>query len=98
MKVRIIQLLCPSRHCIVATAYESKDGQAIPEMTDRLRESFEQLVTAGLNPWCGLCQSKSLTYEDQPTIFRTMAEAMPHLQQHSDKQASVREYLRASRS
>jgi hypothetical protein len=25
-KVRIVQLLCPNRHCIPALAYESPDG------------------------------------------------------------------------
>lgn len=98
MNVRIVQLLCPSRHCVVATAYESEDGEPIPEFTDRLRASFEARVVKELNPWCGLCRSTALTYEDEPTVFRTMAEALPFLQASSDEMATVREYLRASRS
>lgn len=98
MKVRIVQLLCPSRHCIVATAYESEDGQPIPEMAERVRTWFDEMVAKGANPWCGICQSRTLIPEDNETIYGTMAEAMPFLQEASDRQAFTREYLRASRS
>jgi hypothetical protein len=99
-RVRIVQMLCPSRHCITATAYESPDGEPMPEITDRLRRQTEQLIEKGINPWCGICQAKEPTWncEDRPTLYATMAEALPHLQLQSDRQATVREYLRASRS
>jgi hypothetical protein len=98
-KVRIVQLLCPQRHCIIATAYESPDGKQIPEMTDHLRKQVEESIElGGMNPWCGICQSRKWTYEDQPTIYATMDAAMPWLQANSDRQAFTREYFRASRS
>lgn len=94
MKVRIVQMLCPSRHCVVATAYEAHDGEAIPEMVDHLKEMFAK---SGANPWCGLCQSKNLRCEDQPTRFTTMIEAAPYLAENAARQAATREYFRASR-
>ncbi len=98
-KVRIVQVLCPSRHCILATAYESPHGEAMLEVTSNLQRQVALLIEKGsLNPWCGICRSRQWTYEDEPTIFATMAAAMPHLQAASDRQQSVREYLRASRS
>jgi hypothetical protein len=97
MKVRIVQLLCPQRHCIMAMAYESPDGQQIPEISERLREAFRDWVARGGNPWCGLCHSRKLEAEDRPTHFRSMQEAMPFLQAEEAKQALTREYFRASR-
>ncbi len=98
-KVRIVQLLCPQRHCIVATAYETPHGEPIPEITDRLQQQFQQLCDkAGIKHSCGICRSTTLLPEDKPTIFRTMDEAMPFLQESSDAQAATRQYLRASRS
>jgi hypothetical protein len=99
-KVRIVQVLCPRRHCIVATAYESPDGEPMPEVTDRLKQQTDSMIEKGVNPWCGICLAKkaSWIYEDSPTIFATMKAALPHLQEASDRNKAVREYLRASRS
>ena len=97
-KVRIVQLLCPSRHCIVATAYESSDGAEIPEMAERLRESFADWVKHGANPWCGICHSRDLRAEDRPTRFATMAEAAPHLAENAAAQAVTRQYFKASKN
>ena len=94
-KVRIVQLLCASRHCIVATAYESSDGAEIPEIAERLREFFADWVKAGANPWCGLCNSRDLRAEDQPTRWATMDEAAPHLAENAAAQAATRAYFKA---
>jgi hypothetical protein len=96
-KVRIVQLLCPSRHCIVSTAYESPDGAEIPEMTERLLDIFADWVAKGTNPWCGLCYSRNLRPEDRPTKYATLAEAMPHLEEMQRQQAVTREFFKASK-
>ena len=96
-KVRIVQLLCPQRHCIVSTAYESPDGAEIPEMTERVREGFAELVKTGVNPWCGLCYSRDLRAEDRPTKFATLDEAMPHLMESAKQQAATRRFFKASK-
>jgi hypothetical protein len=96
-KVRIVQLLCPERHCIIATYYESPDGEAIPEMTDRLREMFADFLKAGANPWCGICNSRNLHPEDAASIFATMAEAKPFIEKCALDQALTREYFKASK-
>lgn len=96
-KVRIVQLLCPQRHCILATAYESADGAEIPEIAERVKEKFGSLVNDGVNPWCGICKSRDLHPEDKPTTFATMAEALPFLEELSRRQALTREYFKASR-
>jgi len=97
-KVRIVQLLCPERHCIISTAYESPDGAEIPEIAQRLRERFEEMVKAGLNPWCGICLSRKLEPEDRPSIFATMKEAIPHLREAERLQAQAREYFKARKN
>ena len=97
-KVRIVQVLCPSRHCIVATAYESPDGEELPKLTERLRKQVEDLMAAGnMNPWCGLCNSRQWTYEDRATAYATIAEALPALAETERRNAATREYFRASR-
>lgn len=77
MKVRMIQLLCPSRHCIVAAAYESNSGE--PDLAT-LSDFKGQVQKLGLNPWCGICGSRDLKYEDMATKFATMEEAKPHIE------------------
>ena len=94
MKVRIIQLLCPERHCVVAVAYDSADGQPIPEMTQEL---LTQFAASGLDPWCGICRSRTLTPEDMPMRFKTMGEAAPFLEELARRQAWTREYFKTSK-
>lgn len=98
MKVRMIQLLCPARHCMMAVVYESPDGEPDPAKTvaflDALALMYEKKI---VNPWCGLCQSRTLTPEDKPTKFATLAEARPHLQEQERQQAIVREAVEATR-
>jgi hypothetical protein len=97
-KVRIVQLLCPSRHCVVATAYESPDGAEIPEMAERLREFFADWVQRGANPWCGLCRSRDLHADDQPTGFSALTEAEPYLRESERRQAATRQFFKASKN
>lgn len=99
MRVRIVQLLCPSRHCIVAAAYESADGEPDPAMAAHMKGMFDAGVKTGaLNPWCGICGSRELWHEDMPTRFQTMEEARPVIEEEERKQAATREMLRAGRN
>lgn len=97
-KARIVQLLCPQRHCIVATAYESPDGAEMPEMSERLLEWFAKLLAAGANPWCDICHSRNLKPEDRATRFATLAEAKPHLKESALRQAATLTYLKGARN
>jgi hypothetical protein len=96
-KVRIVQLLCPQRHCIVATAYQSPDGEVVPEITDVPQGKFAHMVELGVNPWCGICSSRDLQPEDRPTPYATLAEAAPFLRHLADAQAATRAFFRASK-
>lgn len=73
--VHITQLLCPSRHCILATAYESEKGSA-QQAVELLQATASELK---IHPWCGICGSTELVYEDRATPFRTLSQAMPTL-------------------
>ena len=97
MKVRIVQLLCPQRHCIVANAYESPDGNELSEMVGHLEAWFAEWIRKGARPRCGICQSGDLHYEDMPTRFSTMTEAQPYIEELARRQAFTRVYFRASR-
>jgi hypothetical protein len=77
--IHIIQLLCPERHCLLATVYDprEKDGAAaLAEMKAAVERAIERNI---IEPECGLCRSRDWRYEDQPTIFKTLDEAIPVL-------------------
>jgi len=98
-KVRIVQLLCPQRHCVLAAAYEAPDGTEDTDIAIRLHAEFNRLVGNGvLNPWCGLCGSLSLRAEDSPTPFATMEEAAPHLYENERQQLETSKCLKASKN
>lgn len=92
--VWLAQCLCPSRHCIAATAAEADSlGAATPDVLDPLRVAVAKLLRSGaINPWCGLCRAEAATwrYEIGRTRFRTMAEAAPELKAMEAEQAIVR--------
>lgn len=99
MKVRIIQLLCPARHCMMAVAYESATGEALPDKMQAFQESVKIGFGARVfNPWCGICRSHQLVYEDGATIFKTMEEAMPFLREMEKRQAWTRKFFEGGRN
>lgn len=75
MRVHLIQLLCPQRHCIFAGAYE--DDKDTYEGTVAAMEE----IKGGSPAWCGLCHASAATwkYEDRVLACATLAEAMPAL-------------------
>jgi hypothetical protein len=94
-KIRIIQHLCPSRHCITALAYESPTGEIDPQQVNRLKAMEQENQ---IDQWCGLCGSRELVYEDMPTIFKTMEESRIKLRQAAEAQAETRAWWKASKS
>jgi hypothetical protein len=99
MKVRIIQLLCPERHCVLALAYESSTGEADPEKSLLMEAEWKKLVeNRQMNPWCGGCRSRALALEDSPTIFTTLEEARPFLTAAEKAQADMAARWKAGRN
>lgn len=94
MKVRIIQCLCPNRHCILAVTYATNTGKCIPEFADTFRQSVDKLIAQKqITPTCAICGSASteFTYEDAPTKFKTMEEARPEMERLEEQQRLSRE-------
>jgi hypothetical protein len=92
--IRLIQYLCPERHCIVGMAYDARERTA----EDALNLLKNSLAEAGLNPWCGICGSRNLWFEDAATKFVSLEEALPRLKEEEAKQILSRaliENLRA---
>jgi hypothetical protein len=79
--IRIAQLLCPQRHCILALAFDDRaysDKWAANELVARFFANVEQRI---LNRQCGLCGSTQLRAEVGVTRFANMAKAAPFLAQ-----------------
>lgn len=84
--VRIVQLLCPARHCIVGAAYE-----AASEADAAQTQMLAGLIHSGaIKAWCGICGSRELHFEDAATRFATMAEAQPHVDRLQDENVITR--------
>lgn len=99
--IHIIQCLCPQRHCVLAVAYD--DAKTTGKEALELFQSAVLMAVegAGLNPWCGLCQSQDWFYEDGVTRFTTLEEAKPFLKQCEADQLASRAIIdetRASRN
>lgn len=95
--VRIVQLLCPDRHCIFAISCE------YPEMSDEnaikaAEAIWEQMLQGGVNPWCALCNNRELVFETGQTHFKTMKEAYPHLKEMELRQMATQMRLLAERN
>ena len=97
MRVRILQLLCPQRHCMLAVAYETDSGEADP---DKPAELERRMAAMGLEarPPCGICHSRKFHLEDHPTRFETMAEAKPVLEAVAEAQRMTAAFLKAAKN
>ena len=85
-KVHIVQLLCESRHCLFGTVYEEgmcTNLQAVEFLKDQMRR-------LNANPWCGICGSHNLNFEDGVTKFDSMEEATPFIEAEQEKNAITR--------
>ena len=54
-----------------------------------------RILIRDFNPWCGICRARECTwtYEDKPTKFATMEEALPELRRLEAEQAHFRSVL-----
>jgi hypothetical protein len=91
--IHLLQCMCPSRHCIVAIAY---DPDSLPAET--AMNGFQSLVGVliqqkRIDPFCGLCGSRVWHYEDGVSKFKTVQEAMPMLQALELQQARFRQFI-----
>jgi hypothetical protein len=93
MSVHLIQLLCPKRHCIIAMPYLSEQERG-KERTIALIDAAQKALL--FNPWCGICGSRELVYEDGKTVFKTLEEAMPMLRKLEEDNLMSRQLLDAS--
>lgn len=92
--IRLVQCLCPHRHCIMALAFDPR-AMADSEATDRLKESIAELIAEkSINPWCELCRSREWHYEVGVTGFATLEQARPILQEEQARQLATQAYFR----
>jgi hypothetical protein len=90
-RVFLVQYLCPERHCILAVAYEEGSG-SFEEAKGQIRLGMQ---AAGVNPWCGICGSRDLSFEEGLTPFASIEEAMTPLLEGSRAQQESRQLLDA---
>ena len=76
MAVRIVQLLCPRRHCIIAGAYEEGSGTS----AHTTRALMEMMTALSIEERCALCNSTDLKFEDALTKYASLGEARAALE------------------
>jgi len=83
MRPKVVQCLCPQRHCILALAFKDEvpDAEAIAYARGAVAsvmgethydpETLKLLgLTFPLNPWCGLCGAKADTWRYEVGVMR----------------------------
>lgn len=85
-KIKIMQLLCPMRHCLVGLAYDP-ETTTNKEAVELLKKGIKAM---NLNRWCGLCGSRNLCFETGATVFDSMAEAGKFLVAEEKKNLATR--------
>jgi hypothetical protein len=91
--IHLIQWLCPNRHCLLAVAYDPED-----QGYDISLAGLKQFaISLGVKPECFLCGSTQLVYEDAATVFNTMEEAIPHLEEQHNQNMRARLMMNAIR-
>ena len=102
--IRIVQCLCPSRHCLTAFAYhpgvsvgKRLDAPAEITLTEENAVDYMRLIVEDTIPAaqrrCGICGSADLRFEDAKTAFESMEEALPHLDRVERANAFARAVL-----
>jgi len=87
--VKLVQMLCPQRHCLLASAYAEGAGNFLEAC-----EQLEGIIRdAGMNRWCAICGSRDLRFEEGTTSYQTMAEALPHLMANEQRCIDSRRLL-----
>jgi hypothetical protein len=74
--VKIVQLLCPKSHCLLAVAYE-EGRSSFGESCDALKSMIGP--KGQFNDHCGICGSRELRCEEGKTGYRSLQEAAPAL-------------------
>lgn len=89
--IKIAQLLCPSRHCFMAIAFDGAD-RTDDEGARLLGEaSYQHMVRNGWK--CALCGSMEYKIEIGETRFATMEQALPAIRACETDQLATRAYL-----
>jgi hypothetical protein len=98
-KVYLAQLKCPDNHCVLAAAREFETPEEAQVLGTLLMERFGVLVAAKqMNYECVLCHSMQLHVDIQPTVYRSLEEALPHLRAEEERQALTARMIRQSRN
>jgi hypothetical protein len=92
-KIHVTQCLCPKRHNIAAIVWEEPEFTpeiGIAKLKSMVQHLFE---TKAVNPWCGICLSRDLGYEDGISKFTTMPEALSAMAASQVQQAISRDII-----
>lgn len=94
-RIWIAQVLCPYRHCILATAFDEADDDPT-DAKDDLWSSVTLGVTAGrLDRRCGICGDDMILWhvEAGPTRWTTIDEARPFLKEAQRANLATRAFI-----
>jgi hypothetical protein len=101
-KPRIAQLLCPSRHCISAVAYQPDADRTTPEIiAQQLQQHMDLAIQLKIfNPWCAICRAPRSSWfvDDQEMRFASLGEARGYLAYCEREQRAAAAFWKHSRA
>jgi hypothetical protein len=93
----IAQILCPERHCILASAFDDKQRSRRQVMA-QLVVAVEQMVANGtIDRECVICGSAAWRVESGRTNYATMDAARPELERLERENDATRRFFTAVR-
>jgi hypothetical protein len=95
--IHIMQVLCPSRHCFMAAAWDDTTTEQAA-VAYRLGKEVGEWVAAGNPRACALCGATDFMLDDGVTRFTTLEEARPHIEEQERLQWLIREVILRDRN
>ena len=89
--IKIAQLLCPSRHCFLAVAFDPAKVTEADACIELGQSAAEHMKRHGST--CAICGSGDFTIEILVTPFDSMVEATPMIVSCLEAQLATRDYL-----
>ena len=76
MPIRMIEKVCPNGHLIYGAGYDPAhhNVEFIKKQMQAAADAFH------VDPWCLICKSRDLEWNDWETEFETIPDAQPYVQ------------------
>lgn len=93
MKVWQAHCVCPNGHILMVSTDECRDGESPAPILRYLKGYIDASISHGVgDPWCNICYAPATRWDYKMVVlpYATLGQAIPHLQDESEKDAELR--------